>query len=460
MPTRSGLTVATWNTNWATLRADRGRRVAARLSGLDADIIVVTEGTHEVLPAGGYSVDAGTDWGYANQPTDRRKVIVWSRFPVSLQSVGNRGGSLGRLVVTNVATPAGVWRVIGVCIPWSAAHVSTGRCDARPWSEHLDHLDHLELLLTGLDDGVPTVVAGDFNQRTPRVQQPMIVADRIGAVFRNWSVHTAGKLEHGPLIDHIVTNSQLRCTSIKTWPGQDASGSLSDHSAVRCEFTLSTERTRDSVTGEFTDDDALSLVQDPVGGDIDGVAKSSPDGHHEDIPPAAGGDADLVRSRVIGSSAGAVKPPTRPTKIRTDFRQKPSDWTRDEFVGSVGASEDRGFLSRLLELVDADALLPALGPAPRLYFGTRGGGAMFVYPRGRRFPPYKFLSRNGRLMIAGCWRGGFGTAGDPGYAAIASLLGQQHTGPARSIAVAEFDPAEVWRIGEDVSRAVNDSIGS
>lgn len=70
------------------------------------------------------------------------------------------------------------------------------------------------------------------------------------------------------------------------------------------------------------------------------------------------------------------------------------------------------FLSHFLELVDADELLPALGPAPRLYFGTRGGGAMFVYPRGRRFPPFKFLFRKGQLMIAGCWKGGFGTAGD------------------------------------------------
>jgi hypothetical protein len=35
------------------------------LAALDVDIVVVTEGARELLPAYGNAIDAGSDWGYA-----------------------------------------------------------------------------------------------------------------------------------------------------------------------------------------------------------------------------------------------------------------------------------------------------------------------------------------------------------------------------------------------------------
>ena len=66
----AALTVATWNTRWATMNTERGRRVAAHLEAADPDIMVVTEGAHELLPGGRHAVDAGAgaDWGYASKP--------------------------------------------------------------------------------------------------------------------------------------------------------------------------------------------------------------------------------------------------------------------------------------------------------------------------------------------------------------------------------------------------------
>ena len=55
------LTVTTWNTQWATLNTDRAHRVAKTLSAPDSDIIVVTEGVHNLLPREGQAVDAGDD---------------------------------------------------------------------------------------------------------------------------------------------------------------------------------------------------------------------------------------------------------------------------------------------------------------------------------------------------------------------------------------------------------------
>ncbi|MGB0971995.1 MAG: endonuclease/exonuclease/phosphatase family protein [Mycobacterium sp.] len=231
------LNIATWNTQWATLKTDRGHRVRSKLRYSDFDAIVITEGARDLLPSGGHMVDAGADWGYGLK-LDRRKVIVWSRFPLSLESLASTGAALGRLAVATVATPGGAVRVIGVCIPWRDAHVSTGRSDASSWSEHLQYLDQLDELLETLDDRVPTVIAGDFNQRIPRVRQPDRVAHRLTKTFADWTIHTTGNLSHGPHIDHIASNAHLACRSTSDWLRADGQGVLSDHAGVSCRLVI------------------------------------------------------------------------------------------------------------------------------------------------------------------------------------------------------------------------------
>lgn len=233
MTVNAALNVATWNTQWATPGTDRGSRVAEQLESTGADIIVVTEGNRDLLPADGQVLDAGADWGYPPKP-GRRKVIIWSRLPLGLETVGTSGAALGRLAVATVSTKVSAVRIIGVCIPWRDAHVTTGRSDASAWSEHLHYLDQLDDLLATLDPSVPTVIAGDFNQRIPRVRQPVRVAERLAEVLAGWTVHTAGDLPDGPHIDHIATDDRFVCRSASDWSGTDAMGRLSDHAGVSC----------------------------------------------------------------------------------------------------------------------------------------------------------------------------------------------------------------------------------
>ena len=230
------ITVANWNTEWKTPKSEAGRRIAAILDASGSDIIVVTEGVRDLLPAQGFTVDAGPDWGYALEAS-RRKVIVWSRYPLTLDFVGVEGATRGRLAVATAETPAGPVRIVGVCIPWRDAHVNTGRNDAQPWSEHLNFLDHLEQILPRLDDEIPTIIAGDFNQRIPRDRQPLRVADRLNNVLADWTIHTAGALPNGPHIDHIATNRRLVLESVDDWPASDHLGRLSDHAGVVCRLT-------------------------------------------------------------------------------------------------------------------------------------------------------------------------------------------------------------------------------
>lgn len=256
------ISVATWNTEWRTPNSDAGRRIAAILATTGSDIIVVTEGVRGLLPEGGYIVDAGPDWGYARE-SFRRKVIVWSRYPLTLESIGTEGGTRGRLVVATAALPAGPVRIVGVCIPWRDAHVKTGRGDAQPWSEHLDHLDQLEELLAGFGDTVPIVIAGDFNQRIPRGRQPVRVAERLNEVFSGWTIHTAGALPNGPHIDHIATNRRLVLHSVRDWPASDHLGRLSDHAGVVCRL-LFTDDSHEGLKGSSSPSQVLEEQEPDV----------------------------------------------------------------------------------------------------------------------------------------------------------------------------------------------------
>ncbi|GAA1459334.1 endonuclease/exonuclease/phosphatase family protein [Williamsia maris] len=228
------ITVGTWNTEWAPGKGIRATMVRERLAAANADVLVVTEGRRDLLPDGGHVADGGDDWGYGQQ-RDRRKVIAWSRWPLTGIEYITTGGGAGRVISALTAAPTGQIRILAVCIPWSRAHVSTGRRDATAWSEHLDCLDQLEALNAHFDRNVPTVVAGDFNQRVPRGKQPAHVATRLAEVLDPWVVHTAGDVEHGPLIDHIA--SDLTCTEMRTWPGHSGDHRLSDHSGVVCRLT-------------------------------------------------------------------------------------------------------------------------------------------------------------------------------------------------------------------------------
>ncbi|MCK0093744.1 endonuclease/exonuclease/phosphatase family protein [Rhodococcus sp. F64268] len=224
---------------WATGSGPRATRVRNCLRDVNADLLVVTEGRRDLLPDGGYVVDAGTNWGYDVTSTPhRRKTMLWSRWPLTdVVALTSRAGA-GRVVTAQTVSSIGPIRILAVCIPWASAHVSTGRCDAKTWSEHLECCDQIEELATQFDPRIPTVVAGDFNQRVPRVRQPVRVADRLTGLMARWTIHTRGVVDHGPLIDHVA--SDLECTSVRTWPGSDEVGRLSDHSGVVCSLRAAT----------------------------------------------------------------------------------------------------------------------------------------------------------------------------------------------------------------------------
>ena len=190
----------------------------------------------------------------------------------------------------------------------------------------------------------------------------------------------------------------------------------------------------------FTKADATIEVLYSAEDTIDKAVKRLGGGEIETLDSVDPQNVDRLRSWLTGRPANPAVPARDP---EADFTAEAGGWTRQEFVAAVEDPGDRAFLLRFLELMDVNGQLPALGTHSRLHFGKRPSGAVFVYPFGRRFPPFKFSVKDGRLMISGCWKGNFKVTGHPGFAEIGSLLGQDEKGPASAVATAGLDPDEV-----------------
>jgi endonuclease/exonuclease/phosphatase family metal-dependent hydrolase len=81
------------------------------------------------------------------------------------------------------------------------------------------------------------VVLGDFNQRIPRVSQPILVAEQLSRCLDSLQVCTALPLDK-PLIDHIAVSKELLATKVEVIPDHDSEGRLSDHRGVIAELSI------------------------------------------------------------------------------------------------------------------------------------------------------------------------------------------------------------------------------
>ena len=192
----------------------------------------------------GHSIESDPDYGYSNEG-GRRKVILWSKQPwTDVDTIGDDEMPSGRFVS---GVTAGV-RFVGVCIPWRDAHVNTGRRDRTCWEDHLAYCRGLERVLARYSkDGTPICIVGDFNQRIPRVRQPVNVAKALAdAIPADFIIATEGmKDEEGAdLIDHFVVSPDLSISITQIVPRFSQDGTeLSDHVGVVAQILVATSTT-------------------------------------------------------------------------------------------------------------------------------------------------------------------------------------------------------------------------
>lgn len=236
----SAVRIGTWNTEWAKPSSIRGSIISEKLAASGCDVLCVTEGFAGILPDGGHVIDAGKDWGYRIY-MGRRKVLLWSKQPWTphIDAVGSADLPGGRFVAGSTETPSGTClTVVGVCIPWSGAHVSGGRQDRTKWQDHEAWLEGFEKLCSRIPES-RTIVLGDFNQRIPRKWVPQRTHEALLRAFERFQFATQGAMTGGQmLIDHIAHTSDLTRGNIGIWNKRCADGTrLSDHFGVWCDFS-------------------------------------------------------------------------------------------------------------------------------------------------------------------------------------------------------------------------------
>ena len=181
----------------------------------DSDIICLTEGYENLLPKDGYIISSHEDYGYKTKK-GRRKVILWSKNEwTDIDQLGSKEIPSGRFIS---GVTSGI-RIIGLCIPWRFAHVSTGRKDRKPWEDHLSFIQNLSF------SNQKTIILGDFNQNIPKKNQPEIVFSSLNNMIDGFNLLTTNM----GLI-HIVISTDLIAESIK----KIATENNSDHDGINC----------------------------------------------------------------------------------------------------------------------------------------------------------------------------------------------------------------------------------
>jgi endonuclease/exonuclease/phosphatase family metal-dependent hydrolase len=230
--------VLTWNLEWASPRSKRGEILKEIIQEIDPDVVCYTEVVTDFLP-NGYIIEADPDYGYPHDGK-RRKVVLWSKTPwTEIDTAGDPRMPPGRFVsgvTQNI-------RFLGVCIPWSMAHVSTGRKDANPWSEFLWYLRGFREVKSrfGKQES-PLCILGDMNNTAPPTYSPVRVANVFSNMLHGFDLLTYGLEDQDGrlLVDHIAISSELKGDIIKIVSKNAAEGTrLSDHVGVVADISLS-----------------------------------------------------------------------------------------------------------------------------------------------------------------------------------------------------------------------------
>ncbi len=225
------LKVACWNTAWHASTSHRGVVLSERLLAAAPDIICLPEARHDFMDSGYHVIWSGIDYGYSLR-SDRSKVTLWSRQPwEDVDDLGSPSLPPGRFVAATTTSPLGPVRVVGICIPWRHAHVSSGARNRALWEDHETFLDQLPALLRQQRKHGPMVLLGDFNQRLPPRLVPVRLARKLGdalADLRVWTDGIPAGLKH-QLVCHIAATRDLAATEV-TGLSRHADGiELSDH---------------------------------------------------------------------------------------------------------------------------------------------------------------------------------------------------------------------------------------
>ncbi|WP_146149225.1 endonuclease/exonuclease/phosphatase family protein [Nitratireductor sp. StC3] len=236
--TAKAIRIACWNAQWHRASSPKGREIQQQLLAIGADVICCPEAHVNFLPRSWHGAFSDPDTGYPIW-AGRRKVTLWSRHPwVAVDDLGSPDLPSGRFVRATTMTSLGALQVIGICVPWSAAHVSGGRRDRKRWEDHTRYLRALRSVLRASEERVPSILLGDFNQRIPRHRAPIYAYEELTSALGSFTIWTTGEvreLDRQPLC-HIGSSKHLSAVGVKGLSRRSNGTELSDHDGLVVEL--------------------------------------------------------------------------------------------------------------------------------------------------------------------------------------------------------------------------------
>lgn len=222
--------VLTWNLERKSPTSPLGSEAVDYLFSLSPDVMSLTEARTTFPLRGGHTLWSEPPRGrFAD---DERKLLIWSKEPWrDIDRVGIDGLDTTRFIAATTDTPIGPVRVVGTCIPWHMCEV-TYPIDVKrkPWELHIAYLERLAELLAGVTE--PTIAAGDFNQRVPRISYGnRAAAAALTNAFEPFDVVTAGLLDGCERIgiDHVAVSRHLAADKVWGWPNVINGKRMTDH---------------------------------------------------------------------------------------------------------------------------------------------------------------------------------------------------------------------------------------
>lgn len=229
--------ILTWNLARHAPDSWQGEEIERRILEAKAEIVCATEAHAGSLDRleGHVLSDAGVRWG--EELATERKVLAWSAREWTKQVSVGQLSETGGAVCAQTSTTLGNVQVVAVCMPYHMAWPRERSPEVRPapWSEHLAFLDALKGFLTQLDDDLPTILVGDFNQYDPLNWGSWDAHHALNDALGRLNIVTKGTIEPvgEQTVDHVAVSPHLRADAISSLDRYTDDGrALSDHFGV------------------------------------------------------------------------------------------------------------------------------------------------------------------------------------------------------------------------------------
>lgn len=216
-----------WNIAWSRPGTRAGDIIQRILRGRRSDVLCLCE-SHADFLSEFHGIFSEEDYGYPMM-LGRRKVALWSCTPWENVSATLPNAPPGRFVEgTTEISGFGRLRVIGVCVPWEAAHVSTGQKNRMRREDHISYLRALKEYLQGSPLDSPTVLVGDINQTLPPRRAPAVARELLSTIAGRFEIVPKGNPDERSVC-HMMIAGGVRGEAVLDLCKEDSGVELSDH---------------------------------------------------------------------------------------------------------------------------------------------------------------------------------------------------------------------------------------